>query len=87
VTPWEAALGASVPVDAPGGEAKVTVPGGSSSGRKLRLRGRGLPNPKGKAGDLYAVVKIMVPRHLHKREKELFDELARASDFDPRKAP
>jgi curved DNA-binding protein len=85
VTPWEAALGARVPVDTPGGEAKVTVPAGSSSGRRLRLRGKGLPNPKGTAGDLYAEVKVMVPRKLSDRERELFEELGRDSDFDPRK--
>ena len=84
VSPWEAALGAKVPVDIPGGEAKVTVPAGSSSGRRLRLKGKGLPNPKGTPGDLYAEVKIMVPRRLDKQEKKLFEELARVSDFDPR---
>ena len=84
VSPWEAALGAKVPVDIPGGEAKVSVPAGSSSGRRLRLKGKGLPNPKGEPGDLYTEVKIMVPRRVDKREKELFEELARVSDFDPR---
>ncbi len=64
VSPWEAALGAEVAVEGPGGEMKVSVPGGSSSGRRLRLRHRGLPNPKGAAGDLYAELKIVLPRHL-----------------------
>jgi curved DNA-binding protein len=86
VTPWEAALGASVAVTAPGGEAKVKVPAGSSSGRRLRLRGEGLPNPRGDAGDLYAEVRIMVPPHLTRRERKLFEELAAESTFDPRKA-
>jgi curved DNA-binding protein len=85
VTPWEAALGAKVPVEAPGGQAKVTVPAGSSSGRRLRLKGQGLPNPKGQPGDLYAVIRIMVPKRLQPRERELFEELARVSDFDPRR--
>ena len=49
LAPWEAALGTSVAVDTPGGEAKVKVPPGTSSGRRLRLRGRGLPNPRGAA--------------------------------------
>ena len=87
VAPWEAALGARVAVEGPGGDAKLTVPAGSSCGRKLRLRGRGLPNPKGTPGNLYAEVRIMVPRRLSEREKSLFEELARESDFDPRRRP
>src|SRR5207249_51137 len=62
LSPWEAALGATVAVDTPGGEAKLRVPPGSSSGRRLRLKGRGMPNPRGQPGDLYAEVRIMVPR-------------------------
>lgn len=86
VTPWEAALGAELPVDTPGGEAKVKVPAGSSSGRRLRLRGQGMPNPRGQPGDLYAEVRIMVPPRLSRRERQLFEELANASSFDPRRA-
>ena len=86
LAPWEAALGAAVPVETPGGEAKVTVPAGSSSGRRLRLRGQGLPNPRGKPGDLYAEVKIMVPDRLSEGERALFDELSRVSTFDPRRS-
>jgi curved DNA-binding protein len=85
LAPWEAALGASVAVDTPGGEAKVRVRAGTSTGKKLRLKGRGLPNPKGAPGDLYAEVKIMVPPKPTAEEKRLFEELARVSDFDPRK--
>lgn len=84
LAPWEAALGTSVAVESPGGEAKVRVPPGSSSGRRLRLRGRGLPNPRGDAGDFFAEVRILVPRSLTERERELFEELARISTFDPR---
>jgi curved DNA-binding protein len=85
LAPWEAALGTSVVVDTPGGEAKVRVPPGTSSGRRLRLRGRGLPNPRGRAGDLFADVRIVVPPKLTDRERELFEELARTSTFDPRR--
>jgi curved DNA-binding protein len=86
LAPWEAALGTSVPVDTPGGEAKVTVPAGTSSGRKLRLRGRGLPNPgRGAPGDLYAEARIMVPPRPSGQERKLLEELAAASDFDPRR--
>ena len=85
VAPWEAALGATVAVDTPAGEAKVKVPAGSSTGRRLRLRGQGLPNPRGGAGDLYAEVRVVVPPRLEPRERELFEELARTSTFDPRR--
>jgi curved DNA-binding protein len=87
VAPWEAALGATVPLDTPGGETKVQVPPGSSSGRRLRLRGQGMPSARGRPGDLYAEVRIMVPRTLEPRERELFEELSRVSAFDPRKNP
>jgi curved DNA-binding protein len=86
LAPWEAALGATVPVPTPGGENKVTVPPGSSSGRRLRLRGQGMPDPAGHPGDLFAEVKIMVPPRLSDRERELFSELAASSTFDPRRA-
>jgi curved DNA-binding protein len=85
VSPWEAALGATVPVETPGGEVKVRVTPGSSSGRRLRLRGQGMPNPRGQPGDLYAEVRVMVPSRLSHRERELFEELARVSNFDPRR--
>ncbi|MEV5333330.1 J domain-containing protein [Streptomyces werraensis] len=86
VTPWEAALGATVPVPTPSGAmAKVSVPAGSSSGRRLRLRGEGMPNPRGTNGDLYAELRIMVPSRLGDRERALFEELAAVSSFDPRR--
>jgi len=85
LAPWEAALGASVAVEGPGGEAKLRVPPGTSSGRRLRLKGRGLPNPKGKPGDLYAEAKIVVPPRLEPKERELFEQLASVSSFDPRR--
>jgi curved DNA-binding protein len=86
VSPWEAALGAEVPVPTLEGSARVKVPAGSSSGRRLRLRGQGMPGSRGaSAGDLYAVVTIKVPRKLNRKERELFERLASTSKFDPRK--
>jgi len=85
VAPWEAALGASVEVQTLTGKSKVRVPAGSSCGRRLRLRGQGLPNPRGEPGDLYAAVQIRVPRNLTADERELFERLAETSGFDPRK--
>ncbi|MGW4637959.1 DnaJ C-terminal domain-containing protein [Sphaerisporangium sp. NPDC004334] len=84
LTPWEAALGATVPVDTPGGEAKVKVPPGTSSGRRLRLRGRGLPDPRGAPGDLYAEARVMVPSKVTDEERGAFERLAAVSHFNPR---
>lgn len=85
VAPWEAALGATVPVPTLDGSARVKVPAGSSSGRRLRLRGEGMPGSGEGKGDLYASVRIVVPKVLEKRERELFEELAAVSRFDPRR--
>jgi curved DNA-binding protein len=80
VAPWEAALGAEVEVPTLDGVTRVKVPPGSSCGRRLRLRGQGMAG-----GDLYARVKIVVPKNPSKKERELFEELAKASKFDARK--
>jgi curved DNA-binding protein len=79
VAPWQAALGATVPVQTPSGTAQVRVPAGSSSGRRLRLRGRGLPKSGGGSGDLHAIVKITIPKQLSERERELYEQLAESS--------
>ncbi|HLT10794.1 MAG TPA: DnaJ C-terminal domain-containing protein [Micromonosporaceae bacterium] len=84
VAPWEAALGATVTVPTPAGGVQVVLPAGSSSGRRLRLRGRGLPNPHGPPGDLYATVRIVIPEHLSLAERRLFQRLAQRSQFDAR---
>jgi curved DNA-binding protein len=84
LAPWEAALGKEVEVPTLDGPVLLTVPAGSQAGRKLRLRGRGLATGHGGRGDLYALVRIDVPATLTQRERELFEELARASSFDPR---
>jgi curved DNA-binding protein len=82
VTPSEAALGAEVPVRMlDGSTTRLKVPAGSSSGRKLRLRGQGMPG-----GDLYATLMIHVPKNMTKEERELYERLAEVSDFDPRGA-
>jgi curved DNA-binding protein len=86
VTPWEAALGASVEVPTLTGTRRVKVPAGSSSGRRLRLRGAGMPGPRHEHGDLYAVVKVMVPKKPSAQERELFERLAEVSTFNPRGA-
>ncbi len=84
VAPWEAALGAEVEVPTVEGEVTVKVPPGSRSGRKLRLKEKGLPDDSGGRGDLYVRLGIDVPEDLTDRERELFEQLREESSFDPR---
>jgi curved DNA-binding protein len=84
LTPTEAVLGATVEVPTPRGRVELKVAPGTAAGRQLRLAKRGLPAPDGGHGDLYAVVHIEVPKSPNARERELYAELAKASDFNPR---
>lgn len=84
LAPWEAALGAKVPVSTPSGEVLLTVPAGAQSGQRFRLKGKGLPLGKGEQGDLFVEVRIQVPRDLSTEEKEIFKKLSKVSKFDPR---
>ncbi|MBP8645443.1 MAG: DnaJ domain-containing protein [Syntrophobacteraceae bacterium] len=84
VAPWEAVLGVEARLSTLSGVVTVKVPPGTQNGQKLRLRGKGMPNPRGTPGDLYAVVRVMVPTKPSAREKELFEELRRISRFNPR---
>lgn len=85
LAPWEAALGAEIEVPTLEGDVLLTVPPGTRSGRRLRLRGRGLAHGRGGRGDLYALVHVDVPASLTPRERELFEALARESRFNPRR--
>ncbi|WP_066913479.1 DnaJ C-terminal domain-containing protein [Millisia brevis] len=84
ISPSEAALGTKVPVPTLNGSATVRIPAGTSSGRKLRLRGEGLPTGRSEErGDLIAAVKIVVPKELSDAERDLYEQLA-AVTKDPR---
>jgi curved DNA-binding protein len=85
LAPWEAALGATLEVPTLSGPVSLKVPAGTSAARKLRLAGRGLPKPRGGAGDLIAVAQIAVPAEIGERERELYQQLAKASGFNPRR--
>jgi curved DNA-binding protein len=84
ISPWEAVLGAEVQLTTLAGAVTLKVPPGTQSGVKLRLRGKGMANPKGAHGDLFALISIVVPKQASGRERELFEELQRVSDFRPR---
>jgi curved DNA-binding protein len=85
VAPWEAALGASVTAPTPDGSVQLSVPAGSSAGRKLRLRGKGLPsNPP---GDMYAVLSIALPPAESAAAKDAYRAMAQSfADFNPRRS-
>jgi curved DNA-binding protein len=73
-----AALGGEADVETPTGTLRVKIPAGSSSGRKIRLRGRGLSQSGGAKGDLLAEIRIVIPEPLTDRERELYQQLAEA---------
>ena len=84
VAPWEAALGAEIVVPTLDDDLSLTIPAGANSGQKLRLRGKGIPNPSGVNGDLYVEIRIATPKKLSKSERELWQQLAKESSFKPR---
>ncbi len=84
ITPWEAVLGGKIRVPTLEGTVEVTLPPGSQSGQKLRLRGQGLNRRRGGRGDQYVQLRIVVPTNPTPAERRLFEQLARESSFNPR---
>jgi curved DNA-binding protein len=84
LTPWEAVLGATVQVPTLGGKVELSIPAGTAANRQFRLARRGLPSASAEPGNLYAVVRIEVPKVATARERELFEQLAAESAFNPR---
>ncbi len=82
LAPWEAALGAKVKVPTPGGVVDLKIPPNSKSGRKLRLKGRGIPNRPN--GDLYVVLQIVLPPADNERAKEFYRKMEQELAFNPR---
>jgi curved DNA-binding protein len=83
IAPWEAALGAHVKAPVPDGTVEVRIPEGSQSGRKLRLKGRGIPGST--PGDLYLVLEVMLPSANTPKARELYQTMARELNFNPRR--
>jgi curved DNA-binding protein len=82
VTPWEAALGASVKAPTPGGTVDLKIPAGSHAGAKLRLKGRGIPASP--PGDLYVVLQIALPPASDDKARAAYQAMAAAMPFNPR---
>src|SRR5271166_5687135 len=84
LAPWEAVLGTTVHLPTPAGTVSLKVPPGTRAGQQLRLAGRGLARAGATAGNLHAIVQIVVPSVVDERERALFKQLADASNFNPR---
>jgi curved DNA-binding protein len=81
----EAVLGGRVPIPTAEGSVTMTIPPGTSSGTKLRLRGKGDVRPDASRGDLYAVVKIVVPSKVDAKAAELLKEFSKRAPVKPRR--
>jgi curved DNA-binding protein len=77
--PWQAVLGAEVRVETLDGPVTLTIPPGTQNGRRLRLRGRGLPRGDGQRGDLHAVVRILIPERPSAAERAAYEALRSAA--------
>lgn len=83
LAPWEAALGAKIRVPTLSGHIQLTIPAGSQTGQRLRIRGKGLPG-HGHRGDLYAVLKVVMPPQSDATIRQHWQRLSEAAAFDPR---
>ena len=84
VTLGEAALGAKIEVPTPSGTVNLRVPPGTSSGAKLRIKGRGVPAKNGSSGDLLAEVQIVLPKDLSDADRQAIQEFDRRHAMEPR---
>jgi curved DNA-binding protein len=84
IAPWEAALGGSVTVPTLNGSIKLTIPEGSKSGGKMRLKGRGLPGTV--PGDQYVVLKVVVPEAKTAAQRDYYQKMQTLFDWDPRQS-
>jgi len=84
IAPWEAALGTKVAVPTLTGKINLTIRPDSQNGQRLRVKGNGLLNKQGQRGDLYAQLKIVMPKSTDEATKALWEKLAEQAAFNPR---
>lgn len=84
ITPWEAALGAEVTCPTLGGAIKLKIAPNSESGKKLRLKGRGMPGKT--PGDEIVTLKVVLPKADTDEAKALYEQMKQQLDFNPRTA-
>jgi curved DNA-binding protein len=83
LAPWEAALGAKIEVPTLSGKIKLSIPANSQTGQRMRIKGKGLVRKEG-SGDLYAVLKVVMPTVINDDIRQYWQTLASEADFDPR---
>ena len=84
LTPWEAALSTKVTINGINEDVSLYIPKGIQSGETIKIEGKGYKDGKGGRGDLILETRIMIPKHLNDKEKQLFKELNNVSKFNPR---
>jgi curved DNA-binding protein len=84
VAPWEAVLGTQLRVPTPEEPVNIKIPPGTQTGQRLRVRGRGLPARGGTRGDLFVRIIVQTPKEVSDRERSLWEQLAKESQFNPR---
>ena len=82
LSPWEAALGATINVPTPSGSVELKIPPNTPAGRKMRLKGKGIPGSE--TGDFYVVPTIAMPTADTDAHKEAYQAMQKAFDFNPR---
>ena len=83
IAPWEAALGGKVTVPTLDGKISLNITAGSQTGQRLRAKGKGLPGKQGR-GDLYVILKVVMPDKIDKHNEALWKQLRDNSNFNPR---
>ena len=82
IAPWEAALGTNATIQTLGGQLKLKIPENSMSGKKMRLKGRGLPGKLN--GDQFVVLQIVTPPVVNDKDKQFYEEMQKSFDWKPR---
>ena len=83
VTPWDAVLGAKLSVDGIDGEVSILIPKGTQSGDKISIQNKGYNTDNGQRGKLIIETQVIVPKKISEKEKELFLQLRKVSEFNP----
>ena len=86
IAPWEAALGTNANIKTLSGELKLKIPAGSTSGKKMRIKGRGLPGKTGsdQSGDQFVIIQIATPPAETEEDKKFYEEMEKKFDWKPR---